>query len=231
MLRSLNEIIGYTLFSRDETIGKCFDFLFDEDQWLVRHLVAKTDRRLSGRKVLLPLNAIESSDWATRSIQINLTRRQVENSPPLDEDAPVSRQYEEQTFLYYGWPAYWEHSSSEMRTTGGLVRSVSEVSTYTVKGSDGEIGRIDDFIVDDILWKIRYIVIDIPKRDGRRKVLASPDWVSAIDLLRQSIHIVLTAELVANCPEYNPAEPINRDFESMLYDYYGRRYYWDPKKD
>ena len=38
---------------------------------------------------------------------MNLTRKQIEESPSIDTHKPVSRQYEEEYYQYYGWPSYW----------------------------------------------------------------------------------------------------------------------------
>ena len=41
---------------------------------------------------------------------MNLTRKQIEDSPSIESHKPVSRQYEEEYYRYYGWPYYWQGS-------------------------------------------------------------------------------------------------------------------------
>ena len=53
MLRSVDEITGYTLHATDGDIGRCHDFLFDDQRWVIRYIVAKTAMWLPGRKVLV----------------------------------------------------------------------------------------------------------------------------------------------------------------------------------
>lgn len=227
MLKSINEIIGYSLIATDGEIGNCHDFLFEDRPWIVRYVVADTGQWLIGRKVLLPLMALEGADGITKWLHVNLTKSQIKGSPPLSDDEPVSRQYEEQSFSYYGWPAYWQHSGSqEDDEPESFLRSAKEVTGYTVRIIDDTIGTISDFIVDDSIWAIRYGVIATDEAFGNRLVLVAPEWISSVDFLKQSANIELTTEQIEKCPEYNPAEPVNRDYESILYDYYGRPYYW-----
>ena len=80
--------------AEDGEIGRCKDFLFDDEKWTIRYMVADTRKWLPGRKVLISPMSLGAVDWSSRHFQVELTRRQVEDSPPLEEDAPVSRQYE-----------------------------------------------------------------------------------------------------------------------------------------
>ena len=94
MLRNVSIILNFSLLAEDGEIGRCKDFLFDDEKWAIRYMVADTRKWLPGRKVLISPISLGAVDWSTRLFQVELTRRQVEDSPLLDEDAPVSRQYE-----------------------------------------------------------------------------------------------------------------------------------------
>jgi len=39
-------------------------------------------------------------------LPVDLTKKQIEDSPALASHEPVSRQYETQYYGYYGWPDY-----------------------------------------------------------------------------------------------------------------------------
>jgi hypothetical protein len=229
MLRSLNEMIGYSLKATDGEIGRCEDFLFEDRPWVIRYMVAKTEKWFLENHVLLSLINFKSPEWSNRLFHVSLTKEQIRNSLPLEADAPVSM-IENQSYLYYGWPAYWAQNSRDQERESSL-RSANEVRGYSVQGSEGKIGKISDFIVDDSIWAIRYIVVETEERLGGKKVLTAPEWASSIDWTRQTVQIDLLDESVKNCPEYNPAEPVNRDYESILSNYYGRPYYWVEKTD
>ncbi len=107
MLRSLAEPEGYRLEALDGDIGRCHDFLFDDALWTLRYMVADTGGWLSGRKVLISPAQLESPDWERQRMPVNLTKTQIEQSPPLDLDAPVSRRYERLYNEFHSLPSYW----------------------------------------------------------------------------------------------------------------------------
>jgi len=107
MLRSLVEPEGYKLDALDGSIGHCSDFLFDDEQWAIRYMVADTGGWLTGRKVLISPAQLGEPDWERRRLPVELTSKQIEESPPLDSDAPVSRQYEQSFNAAHALPGYW----------------------------------------------------------------------------------------------------------------------------
>lgn len=63
MLRSIEELRGYTIGAIDGDIGSVDDFYFDDERWAVRYLVADTGGWLGGRKVLITPPALREPDW------------------------------------------------------------------------------------------------------------------------------------------------------------------------
>ena len=87
---------------------------------------------------------------------------------------------------------------------------------------------MEDFIAKDDLWLLRYLVVDTRNLlPGGRKVLVSPAWVTSVDWVGRSVGVELTVDSVKNSPEYDPSEPINRNYEQRFYDYHGRPRYWE----
>jgi len=90
MLWTASVINGYAVVAKDGQIGTVSDFLFDDDSWLIRWLIVDTGNWLSGRKVLLPSSALGSLDAKEEKCSVKLTMRQIEDSPEIDTDRPVS---------------------------------------------------------------------------------------------------------------------------------------------
>lgn len=247
MLLSLDELKGYPLEAADGEIGRCRDFLFEDDTWIVRYMVADTGKWLPGRKVLISPISLGTPDWSLRSLPVRLTKEQIESSPPLEEHAPVSRRFEAEWFQHYDWTPYWipggpwgsadsPQGLSETRFEGVLdtppdadathLRSAGEVEGYHIRATDGEIGHVEDFILDADAWNIRYMIVDTKNWLPGRKVLISPQWIESVDWSRQSVGVGMLREDVKNSPEYDPSAPVNRAYEERLYDFYGRPRYW-----
>jgi hypothetical protein len=240
MYRSMKEMRGYSLVATDGSLGGLKDTLFDSRFWVVRYLVADTRAWLPGRHVLLSPSAIKEAEWASKTILLALTKKQVEDSPEIDEHLPVSRQREIEVNRYFHWPIYWEdfgpaqpavptEAEAEPVTEEGPdvhLRSAVEVEGYRIAATDGEIGHLEDLIVDDESWRIRYAIIDTRNWLPGRKVLVAPDWIEKISWGGREVEMGLSREQIRESPEYDPASPVNRAYEERLYDFYGRPAYW-----
>lgn len=251
MLRSSRSLEGYRIHAIDGEIGTASDLYFDDLSWVTRYLIVDTGKWLPGRRVLLAPISVIGVDNADLSLKVSLTREQVEQSPPVWKDKPVSRQEEKLLVEHFDWPAYWDyplagvtlgaeaaavHPESRIgRTTNPTIeeepgdphlRSVREVAGYSVHAEDGDIGHVEDLIVEDDAWVIRYMVVDTRNWLPSPKVLVSPTWCEEVRWDDSSVHVALPRETIKNCPKYDPHEPVNREYEIQLYDYYGQPYYW-----
>jgi hypothetical protein len=109
---------------------------------------------------------------------------------------------------------------------GVHLRSAAVVRGYHVQGSDEAIGHVEDFIIDDETWAVRYLVIDTSNVWFGRKVLVSPHWATRISWEEKKVYLDLPRQAIKDSPEWTPAEAIDREYETSLYDFYGRPVYW-----
>lgn len=254
MLWSLEHLRGYALRATDGTLGDVHDVLFDDTEWTIRYFVVDTGGWLFGRRVLIIPSVLDRPDPERREFPVALTKEQVENSPDIDTDKPVSRQQETTLHGYYGWPNYWvmpaaegaavplypgghtteTEARAELERRAELeaehadphLRSAREVDGYYIRALDGEIGHIDDFLIDESGWRIRYLVADTRNWLPGKRVILSPDWVLRIDWDERTVDVDLNRGQIEESPEYDPSAALQRDYENRLYDYYGRRPYW-----
>lgn len=212
----------------DGVVGKVKDLLFDDELWRVRYFDVDTGRWLPGRRVILSPQVVEAVDYAAETLATALTQDQVRNSPPLESRMPVSRQREAEQAQYYAWGVYWSETESVLDEVerDSHLQSTRAVAAYRLQAADGEIGQVADFIVDDRDWQIRYLVVDTGKWLSGRQVLIPPNWAEAIHWDTQTVTVGLERATVENSPEYDSAAPINRKYEEVFYDYYGRPRYW-----
>lgn len=246
-LKGIKEMLGYELGAQDGNIGRCSDFLFEDNSWAVRYIVGDTRKWLSGRKVLISPIAVGTSEESTQTLSIDLTKNQIKDSPPLESDLPVSRQYEIIFNQYHDWGNYWEgpltwgnqpfprllQRTENLQKEVAIVeddnnlRSTQEVLSYSIQAIDAKIGHVEDFIVDEETWIIRYLVIDTSNwLPASRKVIISPAWVEDIDWADGNVELVVPSEKIEKSPEYDPTAVLDRDYETALYDFYGLPYYW-----
>ena len=228
MLQSIKQLYGEKLGASDGEIGRVKDFYFDDQNWTVRYLVADTGTWLASRQVLLSPHAIGKLYEDGKVLLVKLTRKQIENSPAIETHKPVSRQFEEEYHSYYGWPYYWEGDGlwGGMRSfpileelpkflTGGQasnpphkradahLRSTQAVKGYHLQATDGIVGHVCDFMMDNESWAISQIVVKTGHRFTGKEVLLPTSKISRISYEESTVFVNLTKEAVEQSPAHD----------------------------
>src|SRR5690606_28754850 len=211
--------MGRRVLATDGEIGRVTDVYFDDEQWVVRYLVVGTGGWLTRRDVLISPYSVRLIEDDTRSIVVALTREQVKDSPDIDTAKPVSRQQEAELFRYYGYPAYWPHTTywawgavpvvepvpppaeqeetlAEAEGADSHLRSSDEVLGYHIQASDGPIGHIEDLLFDEETWAIRHLVVDTRNWWPGKQVLVSPELARDVDWAGRTLSLSCSREAV-----------------------------------
>ncbi|MFO1446932.1 MAG: PRC-barrel domain-containing protein [Opitutaceae bacterium] len=221
MLQNITYLYDRKLGASDGEIGHVKDIYFDDKTWSIRYLVADTGSWLSERLVLLApaafgLFAFGEGDTENHVLRVNLTRKQIEDSPPIESHRPVSRKFEEDYHRYYGWPSYWQDSASwsgaslpafappmaegfEPRPAPAKsedlhLRSTRAMTGYRVLATDGPVGTIRSFVAHQRSWKLREIVVDAGHWYSGKDILVLPENVIRIQAQDSTIALDLTRE-------------------------------------
>jgi len=249
MLRRTDELIGYAVHATDGELGNAMDFYFDTLRWTVRYLLVDSATWLGDRQVLIAPPSLGQPDVHTGRIPVNLSRQQIANSPPVTEDQPLTRQWEQELATYYGWPLDRPIPESdapgpadqepviippdldspptytlEERMVESWLRSAKRITEFLVLAADGEVGPVDDLLIDTDGWIIKYLIVQATDADRPKKVLLAPEWATQVTWTQGVIEFALWREQMIQAPEYDDATSVSRDFETTLSDYYGRPY-------
>jgi uncharacterized protein YrrD len=229
MLYNTKQLYNSKLIALDGDIGHVKDFYFDDENWVIRYLVADTGSWLMGRLVLLSPHAFGTLSESAKTMEIKLSRKQIQDSPSIELHKPVSRQYEIEYYGYYGWPAYW--NGGGMWGVSGYpmpllkdevkpyqkykhrkdkhLRSAQEVSGYDIQSVDGEIGHVSGFMVDDRSWAIRELVVETGRWYSGKEILISPSKVKRIGYEESKVFVSLTKEDIQQTVEHQISEPVS----------------------
>jgi hypothetical protein len=207
MLHSLQQRYGKKLRARDGEIGQVIDFYFDDKNWTVRYVVADAGRWLAGRQVLISPHALGHLYPNAKVLLVNLTRQQIEESPSIDEHKPVSRQHEEAFHRHYGYPFYAESwplwglaqypvvvppppsTATNRHEVDSHLRSARVVQGYNVEATDGAVGEIADFLIDEKTWGLREIVVETGRWYSENEISIATDKISRISYDKSSVYI------------------------------------------
>ncbi len=250
MLTNATYLKGLVIRATDGEIGTVDDFYFDDQAWAIRYLTVETGGWLGGRRVLISPISVVHTDWQAYRFDVALTKKQVEDSPNIDTHKPVSRQHEARFLGYYGYPYYWGGPLSGMafypatlalpidpskeavadriqkKSTDSHLRSTETVTGYHIEATNGEVGHVAGFILDDEAWVVRYLEVATRNWWPGKKVLVSPAWIQQVNWIDSKVYVGLSRDDIKKAPEFVEATPITREYESQLYLHYGQAPYW-----
>jgi sporulation protein YlmC with PRC-barrel domain len=236
MLRDLKTLRGFALKTSDGEIGSVRDVYFDDLDWVVRYLVVDTGSWLTGRTVLIVPKFLGTAEDTNRTIPVALTRKKVEDSPSIETNKPVTRQHETEHLRYYGLAYYWpetmiggfepsmvapEADTARKKPKGDPnLQSSRDLINFPIRANDGELGHVQDFVLDDRDWTIRYLVVNTTNWWPGGLVLVSPKWIEHIDWKTREVRLAMERETLRQAPPYHPSSPITLDYEDRLLGYY-----------
>lgn len=252
MLCNLKKLIGRSAEASDGEIGECIDFLFDDEKWVIRYAVVNTGNWMRRNEVILSAFSLASPKKALNSgnLGLKLTKQQVEDSPQADETAPVSRQFELELARYYSHPIYWagegtwgtepypmftqpvppeeydRHAERLREIEQSPLRSMKEVCGYHIQATDESVGHVEDLIVEDDSWVVRYVIVDTRNWLPGRKLIISPSWIESFDWHERNARVRFDSKTIRSSPEFDADRALDRDYEELLHDYYAQPRYW-----
>jgi hypothetical protein len=216
--------------------------------------VIDTGNWLSGRKVLVHPSAIGTPDHQGQHLPVRLSKAQVEASPGIEQDRPVTMQMQSDLYGYYGWNPYWgsnfygpvglgigpgvifdqggtypgedgvqEAQALQMGGDDGdpHLRDMTALQGYHIRATDGTIGHVENFLLDDARWDIRYLIVDTRDWWPGAHVLIAPYAVKDIDWSDQEVRLNVRRDQVKASPKWDPGEIVEPVYERQLHNYYG----------
>jgi len=216
-MKSLKELIGSKLAANDGLIGCVKDFYFEDQNWSVRYVIADTRSWVPDRNVLLSPHVFGPLKDEGEPLSVNLTMKQIQESPPIELHKPVSRQCEKKFYASYGLPSYlvggdlWgmggypvlellakpapkQQNSETLPKADSHLRSVQSVNGYHVVASDGNTGHISDFMLNPRNWSISQLVIKSGLWPLSNEVHIPPGKVIRISYEESTVFINMTRE-------------------------------------
>ncbi len=233
MLRAASGFKGLSIAASDGDIGSVKDLYFDDLSWTIRYLVVDTGTWLPGRQVLISpalgagrrdRHGDGGSHARAGGEQPAGRSRQAGRSPAGGGAVPLL-----QLSLLLGRPVSlgsarlsrhpagagagrrairssrrWPRAIAKGWQGDPSLRSARDVTGYYIAARDGDIGHVDDFLVDDRAWAIRYLVVDTRNWWPGKKVVLSPEWIETVSWPDSRVYVDLRTDEIKAAPEYDP---------------------------
>ncbi len=238
-LYKLKDLNDYQLQARDGEIGKLKEVYFDDQNWTVRYFVVHTGSWLLGQDVLIVPSVVTAINEEKKLLEVDLSQDQIRHCPPIDQHKTVSRHYEQQLYRYYDWQPYWigdplagaapvippipiDVEEGTKKPKNPHLRSSEEVTGYELDAIEGDIGHIEDMILQFPSCDLSYLEINTGNWLSGKSILISPAWIEEINWETEEVSINIKRELIQSAPEYDAAKAITRGDELALFKHYGK---------
>lgn len=184
-------------------------------------------------------------DSENKAVNVLASKEIVKSAPHKKENEPISKQYEIDLAGYYDIPIYWsgtgpwngfptpvalgladkqkmiQSEDETVQDDNNHLRSVNEVrgelTGYTVEGIGGKIGFVFDVIIDDLNWKINYLVVETSKFLAANYILVATDWINDVQWQDKNIDVEVDNEKVTNVTDFDIHAQITKEYEEKLY--------------
>jgi uncharacterized protein YrrD len=221
MLHSIKALKKCAVYANDGEVGKISDAYFDDERWVLRHLVVDTGNWLTRHEVLLSPVSLGSTDWEHERVHMNLSRATIESSPSIDTHQPVSRQAEAAMARHFGIPYYrsggggkWNFDDDQLdmverdiaagNPEDRHLRSCNEVAGYAIGATDDQLGHVVDFLFDEDDWSVQYLVADPRDLWPGKHVLIPASRVENVDWADHKVMVDMRRDEVEHSQEYDP---------------------------
>ncbi len=114
-----------------------------------------------------------------------------------------------------------EIADAERRGDDVHLRSVVAVTGYHIHASDGEIGHVETFLIEDADWSIRYLAVDTKNWWPGKKVLISPLSILGISWSDRLVNVNANRRKVKEGPGYDDSTTVDQAYDKKLLTYYG----------
>ena len=97
----------------------------------------------------------------------------------------------------------------------GTLHSTRGLTGYRLEASDGIVGHVDDFLIDETSWAIRSLVVEILGAMPSRKVALPPQWIVEVARTSRTLRGDQSRE-VREAPAYRPEPPVHRGYDRRI---------------
>jgi hypothetical protein len=192
MIIASKHLQGVCVVGSEGAAGCVLDVLFDDRSWHVKYLVVRLGGRLSAWHVLLKPDLVTHAAWTERELHVPLSGREFRQLPGVQSDPPVAYRQELQAARFSAWEA--GRIEDVVLDGDPHLRNMRAVTGHRVEASDGPVGRIAEFIIDDEYWTVRYVVVNTGRLLPSLRVLIAPTWVETISWEDRVVRLSATRE-------------------------------------
>jgi sporulation protein YlmC with PRC-barrel domain len=171
MFSNLRTLIDAPVITKDGDEKHVRNLLFDDQSWCIRFLVVEVGSWLARQLVVVQTDVVDPPDWAKQLMQTNLSTDELLKSPEVDAEKPVSRQQQLALNKHFGWPDHMSDWYTPPIAThrefpvdshdDPHLRGALDLVGYEVWTTDGNLGVLEDYVLQPASWRIKYLMVRV----------------------------------------------------------------------
>jgi hypothetical protein len=222
MLREASHLIGQPIDASDGRLGTIEDLYFDDESWRVRYVLVRAGLPLRREHLLIEPGSIVKPGWPDARLGVWMSRREARGGIAVEEVDPPARRIETSERAS-GGPRLHAELLDDVRQAvpaAAHLQSVRAAVRYRLSARDGAAGRVRDFVVDDVMWAMAHLCVDVDLFIGRKTVLVPPRFVEGVDATGCAVRVGLTRHALGGAPRFQSLALMSRLYEMCVHDYY-----------
>ena len=81
-----------------------------------------------------------------------------------------------------------------------MLQSIKQLYGDKLGASDGDIGHVEGFLVDDETWAVRYVIVNTSNWWLGHQVLIPPLWINEVRWADSTVSVNLTRASIQSAP-------------------------------
>ena len=194
-----SKICGFGLYSGNDEIGVVAALLFDENDWSVHSLVARSVQRPSEQAIIIRISDVLDVDFDLETVSVASVASQTESSESTGHQQSFAHQVEQPT----AETVERQHTpqdriatllGSHDPTTIADVRSVAETRNYQIFSNGAKAGTVKDFVIDSDSWAVKHGVAEASTWLPRESSMFETGHIVSVNKSKRAISVDLSEE-------------------------------------
>lgn len=243
MLLTAKELKKYKFYTTDRKKYLLDDIYLDNKSQKIHFLVCNSRKYFNSIQALVEPNMIKSINKDQHRINLNITREQLEaykndikniNQVNKTESGKKTSNFWSKLFMLYK-PV----TQAEIEDEGSLeefklnlnLHSFNEIMNYFISGKDGDIGWLEDLIIDTEKWHCKFLMFTTHYSLYSNSRIMPTTWVENIDWEFYSIVVNKEIKDIDEMPFYESLILTSKNYEEGVLDYFEQKEGRASKRD
>jgi sporulation protein YlmC with PRC-barrel domain len=204
MLITARNAFGTMVKGANGCFGNLYDILFNGQSWKVQNLLINCNHWYSGQQVAIEPQTVEETNWQNQNMTVQLTKEQIAQvsntqSKQTTTTAKTCQANQVTTTNVYGTGAFNTTTQYNANTVAHSTKLCTGMNVY---GTNGMVGYVDDFVVDDETWTVAHLIVEVQNQYTSKRVMIETNSIKSVCWEDGQVQLSLSTQEICDLPTY-----------------------------